>query len=110
MTVGPPIGGAENMASCRSRRPSSLSSRARAGLGPGGRHTRGVLGAVARTPAAIVGGALAVAGSVAKAPVVVAEAFREEEEKETVAERWVEFLLQQMDDEEESAGGGGGKA
>ena len=88
----------------------SEAEKERAGLGPGGRHTRGVLGAVARTPAAIVGGALAVAGSVAKAPVVVAEAFREEEEKETVAERWVEFLLQQMDDEEESAGGGGGKA
>ena len=84
----------------------SEAEKERAGLGPGGRHTRGVLGAVARTPAAIVGGALAVAGSVAKAPVVVAEAFREEEEKETVAERWVEFLLQQMDDEEESAGGG----
>jgi murein DD-endopeptidase MepM/ murein hydrolase activator NlpD len=70
----------------------SEAEKERAGLGPGGRHTRGVLGAVARTPAAIVGGALAVAGSVAKAPVVVAEAFREEEEKETVAERWVEFL------------------
>ena len=71
------------------------------GLGPGGaRRPKGVLGAVASVPGRVVFGALGLAGTVAKVPVAVAEVYTPETETETVADQWVEFLLQQMDAED----------
>jgi hypothetical protein len=48
----------------------------------------------------VVFGALGLAGTVAKVPVAVAEVYTPETETETVADQWVEFLLQQMDAED----------
>jgi hypothetical protein len=71
------------------------------GLGPGGaRRPKGVLGTVASVPGRVVFGALGLAGTVAKVPVAVAEVYTPETETETVADQWVEFLLQQMDAED----------
>ena len=83
----------------------SEAEKATMGLGPGGRARRGVLGTVAAAPARLVVGALGIAGSVAKVPVAVAETFKGEEEKTTVADQWVDFLLQQMDAEDEEGEG-----
>ena len=66
-----------------------------------------MLGTVAAAPARLVVGALGIAGSVAKVPVAVAETFKGEEEKTTVADQWVDFLLQQMDAEDEDEEGEG---
>ena len=85
----------------------SEAEKATMGLGPGGRARRGVLGTVAAAPARLVVGALGIAGSVAKVPVAVAETFKGEEEKTTVADQWVDFLLQQMDAEDEDEEGEG---
>jgi hypothetical protein len=72
------------------------------GLGPGGaRQKKGVLGTVASVPRSVVFGALGLAGTVAKVPVAVAEVYTPETETATVADQWVEFLLQQMDAEDE---------
>lgn len=72
------------------------------GLGPGGaRQKKGVLGTVASVPGRVVFGALGLAGTVAKVPVAVAEVYTPETETATVADQWVEFLLQQMDAEDE---------
>lgn len=71
------------------------------GLGPGGaRRPKGVLGTVAAVPGRVVFGALGLAGTVAKVPVAVAEVYTPETETATVADQWVEFLLQQMDAED----------
>ena len=67
----------------------------------------GVLGTVAAAPARLVVGALGIAGSVANVPVAVAETFKGEEETTTVADQWVDFLLQQMDAEDEDEEGEG---
>jgi hypothetical protein len=52
-------------------------------------------------PRSVVFGALGLAGTVAKVPVAVAEVYTPETETATVADQWVEFLLQQMDAEDE---------
>ena len=71
------------------------------GLGPGGaRRPKGVLGTVAAVPGRVVSGALGLAGTVAKVPVAVAEVYTPETETATVADQWVDFLLQQMDAED----------
>ena len=83
----------------------SEAEKATMGLGPGARE-EGVLGTVAAAPARLVVGALGDAGSVAKVPVAVAETFKGKG-KTTVADQWVDFLLQQMDAEDEDEEGEG---
>ena len=77
--------------------------RAKIGVGRKKMEPRGVLRTVAAAPGRIVLGALGVAKSVAKAPVAVAETYKRETDRQTVADQWVDFLLQQMDAEDEGA-------
>lgn len=75
------------------------------GVGPlATRHRKGVLGAVAAAPGRLVYGALGLAGTVAKVPFAVAETYKPESDTSTVADQWVDFLLQQMDAEDGESG------
>lgn len=74
------------------------------GVGPGAKKKKGVLGAVAAAPGRLVFGALGLAGTVAKVPVAVAEVYKPDSDETTVADQWVDFLLQQMDAEDYEVG------
>ena len=84
----------------------SEAEKATMGLGPGGARGGGCSGRWRRRQRDSSSGRSG-AGSVAKVPVAVAETFKGEEEKTTVADQWVDFLLQQMDAEDEDEEGEG---
>ena len=88
----------------------SEDEKSKMGLGERAAAKPGLIRSVATAPVRVAFGALGFAGTVAKtalqSPVHVARALTPEEEKQTVADQWVEFLLSQMDaaDEDEIAG------
>ena len=88
----------------------SEDEKSKMGLGERAAPKPGLIRSVATAPVRVAFGALGFAGTVAKTalqtPVHVARALTPEEEKQTVADQWVEFLLSQMDaaDEDEIAG------
>jgi hypothetical protein len=65
----------------------------------------GLIRSVATAPVRVAFGALGFAGNVAKTalqtPVHVARVLTPEQEKQTIVDQWVDFLISQMDQEDE---------